>query len=750
MRKVLILLTAFLTFVLSSGTASAAFYLLDLFPPKIESFWVNKEVINQGEVGLFVKAVDTASGVKKASVVLKHSVTGQQRTINLQAIGGDIWANNLVIGANDAEGIWSIVQITATDGWSNTAKATSSVTIKVDKTPPAVPVVNEVTDQSNKVTGKTEAKATVIVKKNGQVLGNAVADTNGNFSVTISKQAANSQLSVTAVDLAGNESGAKTVTVKDATKPEPPVIHETLTETTTVVHGVAEYQSTVKAKYQGQVIASAVVNQTNGNFTLTLPANYLIGGRVIDFTATDQAGNESNSLSLTVRDMNPPGVPTVNTVTDQSTAVTGKAEKGDQIVVKVNGNVIGTGYANEQTGNFSVTIPKQKGGTQLVIIAIDNTGNESPPVTIVVKDITKPDKPVVSQEITDNTTVISGKAEVNGTVKVKVNDQVIASVKVVKSDGTFTLNIPKLAGVTEVKITVTDAAGNESDPLVKMVKDVSAPDVPVLTKTITDQTTLIQGKTEANAKVIITYNEKYTIGNVQADEKGTFTYSIPKMPVGSTLSFKVIDAAGHESELLVVEVKLNIAFPKAAGVKTFTDLGSVPWAKTAIEKMASLGVIKGVSAKEFAPKKDVTRAEFAKMIIQTLGIKGEDLTNVFEDIKEEDWYYNDVLLAAKYGIVKGVTLFEFAPDKKITRQEMAVMIVRAMNLIQPVQAKNVEGTLKVFKDQASIPDWARESMAIAVEKGLISGMTPTTIEPSGNTTRAQAAVMIYRLYDLYN
>lgn len=750
MRKSVILMTAFFTFFFSTGTASAAFYLLDLVAPKIESFWVNKDIINQGEVGLFVKAVDAASGVKKATITLKHSGTGQQRSITLQAIGGDIWAGNLVIGPNDAEGVWTVVQITATDGWNNTAKATSNVKITVDKTPPAAPNVNEVTDQSVKIIGTAEANATIIVKKNGQTLANSVAAANGTFSIQISKQEPGSELFVTAVDLAGNESAAKKVVVKDVTKPQPPVINETLTEDTTVVHGKAEYKTTVKAKWNGNVIASTNEVQANGDFTLTLPKSAMIGGRVIEFTATDAAGNESNPLGLMVQDSTPPGVPTVNMVTDQSTAVTGKADRGDQILVKANGNVIGSGYANAENGNFSITIPKQKGGTQLVIIAVDGSGNQSTPVTVTVKDITKPDKPVVTQEITDKITTITGKAEVGSTVKIKANDTVIASKKVVNGDGSFSITIQPLVGVTEIKIIAVDDAGNESDPLVKMVKDITAPAAPVLTETITDQTTLIKGKAEPNSKVVITYNEKYTIGNIQVGADGVFTYAIPKMPVGATLSFKAIDAAGHESQVLVVYVGLKITFPTPGAPKTFSDLGSVQWAKPAIEAMAKLGVINGVSDKEFDPKNNVTRAEFAKMIVKTLGIQGEDLSNPFEDVEEGKWYYNDVLLAAKYGIVKGVTPVEFAPNQKITRQEMAVMVVRAMNLVQPVTANNVEGTLKKFNDKNQIADWARESMAIAVEKGLISGMTSTTIEPGANTTRAQAAVIIYRFYNIYN
>ena len=104
------------------------------------------------------------------------------------------------------------LSITAKDKAGNTSKA-KKVTVK-DKTAPAAPSVNKVTISSTKVTGKTEAGAKVTVKAGKKTLGTATAKKNGTYSVKIKKQKADTALSVTAKDKAGNTSKVKKITVK--------------------------------------------------------------------------------------------------------------------------------------------------------------------------------------------------------------------------------------------------------------------------------------------------------------------------------------------------------------------------------------------------------------------------------------------------------------------------------------------------------------------------------------------------------
>ena len=106
-------------------------------------------------------------------------------------------------------------------------------------------------------------------------------------------------------------------------------------------------------------------------------------------------------------------------------------------------------------------------------------------------------------------------------------------------------------------------------------------------------------------------------------------------------------------------------------------------------------------------------------------------------------------LAYKYGIVNGKSNTLFAPNEPITRQEMAVMMARAINIKQSIKAKDITGTLSTFKDRNQIDTWAKESVAIAVEQGLMNGVTTTTFSPKTNANRAQSAVIMYRFYNKF-
>lgn len=182
--------------------------------------------------------------------------------------------------------------------------------------------------------------------------------------------------------------------------------------------------------------------------------------------------------------------------------------------------------------------------------------------------------------------------------------------------------------------------------------------------------------------------------------------------------------------------------------KNFTDIQSVPWAKDAIEIMAGLGIINGVGNNKYDPGSNVTRAQFAKLIVNTLGIT-ETASNPFKDVKPSDWFAKDVALAYKHGIITGVSSTQFAPNRPITRQEMAVMMVRAMKLKQQVTANNMNGTLGKFTDRNQIDSWASKGVAIAIEQELMYGMTQTIFSPKTNANRAQSAVIMYRFYEKF-
>lgn len=253
----------------------------------------------------------------------------------------------------------------------------------------AAPVVNGVTDQSTAVAGTAVAGSTVTVKTNGSSIGSGKAGTDGKFSVTIPAQKAGSTLSVTATNSTGTVSAATTVTVQatvvqDTTAPAKPVVNN-VTDQSTSVSGTAEASSKVDVKVNGSVIGSAPAG-TDGKFTVTIPVQK--AGTALSVTATDKASNVSSATSVVVqasvvKDTTAPAAPTVNTVYKSSTSVIGNAEAVSTITVTI-GSKKYTGKAGLK-GNFYVSIPKQKSGTQLKVTATDAAGNVSAAKTVTVK-----------------------------------------------------------------------------------------------------------------------------------------------------------------------------------------------------------------------------------------------------------------------------------------------------------------------------------------------------------------------------
>lgn len=181
--------------------------------------------------------------------------------------------------------------------------------------------------------------------------------------------------------------------------------------------------------------------------------------------------------------------------------------------------------------------------------------------------------------------------------------------------------------------------------------------------------------------------------------------------------------------------------------KTFKDITS-HWAKYDIELMAAKHIIEGVSQNEFAPERSITRAEFTVLIARALNLKGQDAQNSFVDVSDGAWYKDAVMEAARAGIVSGVDAGHFAPEKKITRQEMAVIIVKAYSYATGKKLSDIYTTAEVkFKDEGAVESWARSYVRLADALGLMNGNSDGTFAPGDSATRAQAAVIIKRLLE---
>lgn len=180
--------------------------------------------------------------------------------------------------------------------------------------------------------------------------------------------------------------------------------------------------------------------------------------------------------------------------------------------------------------------------------------------------------------------------------------------------------------------------------------------------------------------------------------------------------------------------------------KSFGDLSGFGWAKAAVEVMASKGVIRGTSGTTFAPGKDITRADFIQLLIHTLGLTS-DATGQFADIHPDAYYAEAVAVAKQLGIVTGSEGLHFNPETAITRQDAMVMIERAMKAAGLELAGGSERELQDFDDQAAVASYAKQSVAALLKSGIVTG-DGSNVNPGGKTTRAETAVLMYRIYNL--
>ena len=178
---------------------------------------------------------------------------------------------------------------------------------------------------------------------------------------------------------------------------------------------------------------------------------------------------------------------------------------------------------------------------------------------------------------------------------------------------------------------------------------------------------------------------------------------------------------------------------------TFTDIAANSEAK-AISDLASRNVISGKGNGLFDPNGNVTRAEFAKIVIGALGLTPKTTTD-FTDVPASQWYAPYVGAAASYGIVTGVGGGKFNPNGNITRQEAAIMVCRAAKLCgisTDMDAASIRNMLAQFPDYVSSSDWARKELAVCYQEGILS-QNDLDIRPLTPATRAEITQMVYNL-----
>lgn len=173
----------------------------------------------------------------------------------------------------------------------------------------------------------------------------------------------------------------------------------------------------------------------------------------------------------------------------------------------------------------------------------------------------------------------------------------------------------------------------------------------------------------------------------------------------------------------------------------FTDVNEGDWFYDVVLYAYDNGLMTGVSATEFAPNQTTTRGMIVSMLARLEGVTSAESAG-FADVAANDWYATAVNWAASVGVVNGYEDDTFRPNAPITREQMAAILYNYADYKgYDVSAR---ADLSDYADTASISSWAEDVLAWANAEGLINGMTATTIDPQGATTRAQTAAMFER------
>ncbi|MEI7027248.1 S-layer homology domain-containing protein [Paenibacillus sp. y28] len=172
------------------------------------------------------------------------------------------------------------------------------------------------------------------------------------------------------------------------------------------------------------------------------------------------------------------------------------------------------------------------------------------------------------------------------------------------------------------------------------------------------------------------------------------------------------------------------------------------WSQAIVNNMGSRMVINGTGEGVFSPDADITRAEFAAILVRGLGLRLDNGTPAFSDVQASDWYSKAVITAQAYGLIEGFEDGTFRPGDRITREQGMAMIAKAMKLTglkAKLSGQTAGELLSSYTDGQEVAGWAQTAAADVLKAGIVSGRSDARLMPTAHMTRAEVAAMLQRL-----
>lgn len=215
---------------------------------------------------------------------------------------------------------------------------------------------------------------------------------------------------------------------------------------------------------------------------------------------------------------------------------------------------------------------------------------------------------------------------------------------------------------------------------------------------------------------------------------------------GVKAAYAAYKAAKTTEAVEAATADLLKAMPELVFVpNTFTDAQS-GWYKAAVDFAQASGLMNGMTATEFAPNVTTTRAMVAQVLYRLAGSPTMLHIAAIPDADPDAWYYDAMLWASCTGIMQGYEDGTYRPNRAITRQEMATILLRMADV--KLGADMVDAALAELADGDSVASWARAGVVFCYLGGIMNGMDATHFAPTGMLTRAQLAQVFFNLYNI--
>ncbi|MFC0211552.1 S-layer homology domain-containing protein [Paenibacillus chartarius] len=188
---------------------------------------------------------------------------------------------------------------------------------------------------------------------------------------------------------------------------------------------------------------------------------------------------------------------------------------------------------------------------------------------------------------------------------------------------------------------------------------------------------------------------------------------------------------------------LTVSNSPSVSTPAFADGQDISaWAAGYVESAVKHGLMNGMDGNRFAPREALTRAQFVAVLLRLKGVQPSAASGAsFEDVPQDSWYSGYVAEASRQGLVNGVDERNFAPDRSITRQEMALVIDRAFSL------SSTEAGTSPFTDLGEASASAIPSIHAVYAKGYMEGDEYGRFLPQASVTREMAAAVMVRAYE---